>query len=162
MWLSLKCLRSSSRIAEMAFTMISLCRFTSTPSFMLCKTVVLQHKIPNFELTYNSFSFIWFIKVRQPSISSIFTLFVTSFQPCTFSTSDMNEILMLLPKSGYVLCSELNAALEKQPAKLLKPFRRLCITYGISSGSTSARMLMESVLALEVGAAASRILSRAI
>lgn len=35
-------------------------------------------------------------------------------------------------------------------------------TYGISSGKTSARMLMESVLALEVGAAASRIFSRAI
>lgn len=35
-------------------------------------------------------------------------------------------------------------------------------TYGISSGSTSARMLIESVLALEVGAAASRIFSRAI
>lgn len=35
-------------------------------------------------------------------------------------------------------------------------------TYGISSGSTSARMLMESVLALDVGAAASRIFSRAI
>lgn len=35
-------------------------------------------------------------------------------------------------------------------------------THGISSGRTSARMLMESVLALEVGAAASRILSRAI
>lgn len=35
-------------------------------------------------------------------------------------------------------------------------------TYGISSGSTSASMLMESVLALDVGAAASRIFSRAI
>lgn len=35
-------------------------------------------------------------------------------------------------------------------------------TYGISSGKTSARMLMESVLALEVGAAARRIFSRAI
>lgn len=35
-------------------------------------------------------------------------------------------------------------------------------TYGISSGSTSARMLIESVLAFEVGAAASRIFSRAI
>lgn len=35
-------------------------------------------------------------------------------------------------------------------------------TYGISSGSTSARMLMESVLALEVGAAARRIFSKAI
>lgn len=35
-------------------------------------------------------------------------------------------------------------------------------THGISSGKTSARMLMESVLALEVGAAASRIFSSAI
>lgn len=35
-------------------------------------------------------------------------------------------------------------------------------TYGISSGSTSARMLMESVLALEVGAAASSSFRRAI
>lgn len=35
-------------------------------------------------------------------------------------------------------------------------------THGISSGRTSARILIESVLALEVGAAASRILSRAI
>ena len=35
-------------------------------------------------------------------------------------------------------------------------------TYGISSGNTSARILMESVLALEVGAAARRIFSKAI
>lgn len=35
-------------------------------------------------------------------------------------------------------------------------------TYGISSGNTSARMLMESVLALEVGAAARRIFNKAI
>ena len=35
-------------------------------------------------------------------------------------------------------------------------------THGISSGNTSVMMLMESVLALEVGAAASRILSSAI
>lgn len=35
-------------------------------------------------------------------------------------------------------------------------------TYGISSGSTSAMILIESVFALDVGAAASRILSRAI
>lgn len=35
-------------------------------------------------------------------------------------------------------------------------------TYGISSGRTSARMLMESVLALEVGAAARRSFNRAI
>lgn len=35
-------------------------------------------------------------------------------------------------------------------------------TYGISSGRTSAIILIESVLALDVGAAASRIFSRAI
>ena len=35
-------------------------------------------------------------------------------------------------------------------------------TYGISSGKTSAMMLMESVFALDVGAAASRIFNRAI
>ena len=34
--------------------------------------------------------------------------------------------------------------------------------YGISSGNTSAMILIESVLAFEVGAAASRIFSRAI
>jgi hypothetical protein len=36
------------------------------------------------------------------------------------------------------------------------------VTHGISSGRTSARMLIESVLAFEVGAAASRIFRRAI
>jgi hypothetical protein len=36
------------------------------------------------------------------------------------------------------------------------------VTHGISSGSTSAMMLIESVLAFEVGAAASSILSKAI
>lgn len=36
------------------------------------------------------------------------------------------------------------------------------LSYGISSGRTSARMLMESVFALDVGAAARRIFSRAI
>ena len=35
-------------------------------------------------------------------------------------------------------------------------------THGISSGSTSASMFIDSVLALAVGAAARRILSRAI
>ena len=35
-------------------------------------------------------------------------------------------------------------------------------THGMTSGSTSDKMLMESVLVLEVGAAASRIFSRAI
>lgn len=35
-------------------------------------------------------------------------------------------------------------------------------THGMTSGSTSDRMLIESVLVLEVGAAASRIFSRAI
>ena len=35
-------------------------------------------------------------------------------------------------------------------------------THGISSGRTSARMLIESVFAFEVGAAASRIFSSAI
>lgn len=40
--------------------------------------------------------------------------------------------------------------------------RLLQETYGISSGRTSAIMLIESVLALDVGAAASRIFSRAI
>lgn len=33
-------------------------------------------------------------------------------------------------------------------------------TYGISSGKTSAKMLIESVLAFDVGAAAKRILRR--
>lgn len=36
------------------------------------------------------------------------------------------------------------------------------VTHGISSGKTSARMLIESVLALDVGAAARRIFRRAI
>lgn len=35
-------------------------------------------------------------------------------------------------------------------------------THGISSGNTSAMMFIESVLALEVGAAANKIFSRAI
>ena len=35
-------------------------------------------------------------------------------------------------------------------------------THGMTSGSTSDRMLIESVLVLEVGAAANRIFSRAI
>ena len=34
------------------------------------------------------------------------------------------------------------------------------ITYGISSGRTSARMLMDSVLAFDVGAAANKIFSK--
>lgn len=55
---------------------------------------------------------------------------------------------------GYFPCSEDSTTQEKK-----LPFRD---TYGISSGSTSARMLMESVLALEVGAAARRIFSSAI
>lgn len=40
-WLSLKCLSSSNKRAEIALTIISLCLFTSMPSFMLWRTVIL-------------------------------------------------------------------------------------------------------------------------
>lgn len=51
---------------------------------------------------------------------------------------------------------------DSRKAQLHPQLCCLTVSYGISSGSTSARMLMESVLALDVGAAANRILSRAI
>lgn len=43
-----------------------------------------------------------------------------------------------------------------------RPLGRTFMTHGISSGRTSERMLMDSVLALEVGAAASNNFSSAI
>lgn len=91
MWFSLKCFRSSSRMAEMAFTMISLCRLTSTPSFMLCSTVVLRQSQPKsgfhpdviysaqtsftftFHLTKNSYPF------KNAANSNVFP-FIISFE----------------------------------------------------------------------------------
>lgn len=41
-WFSLKCLSSNNSRPEMALTMISLCRLTSMPSFIDCRTVKLK------------------------------------------------------------------------------------------------------------------------
>ena len=41
-WLSLKCFSNSNVSPDIAFTIISLCLFTSIPSFIDCSTVVLQ------------------------------------------------------------------------------------------------------------------------
>ena len=139
MWFSLKCFRSSSRMAEMAFTMISLCRLTSTPSFMLCSTVVLQPKPPGChpDSAYTP-------STRLLNLRLLKTQQIPAFSPSIISTKRSVWRLEMVPdpKAG-----------NKLPVG---------DTYGISSGSTSARMLIESVLALEVGAAASRIFSRAI
>lgn len=82
----------------MALTIISLCLFTSMPSFMLWRTVILfRHK-----------------------------------------------------------------HVKRLPAQLTSNTSVAMQTYGISSGNTSARMLMESVFALDVGAAASKSFKRAI
>ncbi len=64
----------------------------------------------------------------------------------------------------YLQLADLNnVALGLQMHKnSVKLQQSLYCTYGISSGSTSAKMLMESVLALEVGAAASSSFRRAI
>lgn len=119
MWLSLKCLSSSSRRAEIALTIISLCLFTSMPSFMLWRTVIL---FP----TQTRQMFAVHLKQTAPICS------------CT--------ILHMHRSNAQSLCCTC-----------------VCVqTYGISSGRTSARMLIESVFALEVGAAASRSFKRAI
>lgn len=142
MWFSLKCFRSSSRMAEMAFTMISLCRLTSTPSFMLCSTVVLRQSQPKSgfhpDVIYSA----------QTSFTFTFHLTMNSYPFKNAANSNVFPFIISSWRSGVL------------PVTNAAPLWRW--TYGISSGSTSARMLIESVLALEVGAAASRIFSSAI
>lgn len=89
------------------------------------------------------FILMWFIQLRHPS-------------PSTWLWILIHLKMQLFSHLSY----RLKLRSDVVPVTNAAPPWRW--TYGISSGSTSARMLIESVLALEVGAAASRIFSSAI
>lgn len=131
-------------MAEMAFTMISLCRLTSTPSFMLWSTVVLHQSTK-------------IISTSSWCDYSAQTSFTFSFYLMILIHLKMQHIPVFSP---FITSIKMFQRYNIVPVTNAAPHWRW--TYGISSGSTSARMLIESVLALEVGAAASRIFSRAI
>lgn len=143
----------------MALTMISLCRLTSTPSFMLCSTVVLGHTEESLGQRLHPAS--------PPQRCLRAALPFPGLPAGTCSQVLLHHKTVRLPRKPQHSPSphdpaRLQTFLPSLPittGHLSSPSR---VTHGISSGKTSARMLMESVLALDVGAAARRIFRRAI